>query len=111
MTETPTKIYYVDEIDEHCVFWLRETRESPWRIVQEIRAVKGDRVILSDVEHIVDVDLSRRRLRRGETHLWRTWDIPAYGHIPDPQIIKTARVDSPIKVSALSNLAPIADKK
>ena len=81
------KIFYLDELCEDCDPWLRETRETPWRKVREIRAVPGDRVIIKDVEHIVDPDLSRRRLKKGEPHLWRTWDIPQLGHIPDPIVL------------------------
>ncbi len=82
------KIFYLDEISEACEVWLRETRLTPWRRVHKICAALGDREIINDVEYIVDKDLSRRRLRRGEKPLWQSWDIPLLGYIPDENVIE-----------------------
>lgn len=94
------KIFYLDELCDDCDPWLRVTRESPWKRVREIRAEPGDRVIIRDVEHIVDADLTRRRLRKGEHHLWKTWDIPLLGHVPDPKV----DTSEPIRVTTMKSI-------
>lgn len=100
--EPQAQIFYLDELSDECKSFVRVTRESPWKKTTKIDAKPGDRVIIKDVEYIVDPDLSRRRLKANEKPLWKEWDFPLLGHVPTPLKIG---VTEPLHCHSLKNLA------
>ena len=99
------QIFYLDELTDEFKTFVRRTRESPWKkVASTITAQPGDRVIMKDREYIVDADLSRRRLKADEKPLWKDWDFPELGHIPEPLKLE---ITEPVHCFSLGTLASV----
>lgn len=102
-TDQQAQIFYLDELSDLCKTFVRTTREAPWKKVSSCnKAVAGDRVIIKDIEYIVDEDLSRRRLNKDEKPLWKDWDFPELGYVPEPEKME---ITEPVRCFSLKTLA------